>query len=285
VNQNWARAEPFRVVTIVSLFSPGTANAYGLDTFDGVTNGFSIRRALYFQLAVIKEPHRLTNAAVYQWIKMDPEATTLSQVVNIGALRAANVGYVLSDRLLTDGSLRLSSAVPAPASGVIESRIGQWAPHAGYFTYELARAWPRVYVPRSFRISAAALDDPAFYRELVDSSEVPVALVSSSDAPMLGDETPSIEGYTLTNYRLVRGGFDVEIKFDDRARGTLGIVVVNVPYSRFWAASSAGHALRIVAVNGVQTGILLTANDRIIEIRYKRPTVSTALADVLHISR
>lgn len=267
----WRTGDPFRVVTLPSLFSPTTASAYGLHTLDGMSNNFTRRSTDFFGMAIAKPPNRAQNVQ-YHWLNVPPDATEIGTAVDLAALRLANVRFVLSDRPLTDPALEAvdprcgSTAEP----GRVPSWLQRWAPRAGIervYIYELDGAWPRAFVPAAVRVSAHD-EGPEFYRELVSLPAL-TALVGRSDAQSIGPPAPDSLSYTLSSYSLVPDGFDLTL-----SRGTggrPGIVVLNVPYSRFWHAQSNGRSVKVVPVNGVQIGLVLEDAGPQVEVRYQRP--------------
>lgn len=280
----WRPADPFRVVTVPSLFSPATATAYGLDTFDGASNNFPIRSGWFFGMAVTKPPNSRQNAT-YHFINLPAGATDLATTVNLDGLRIANVRYVLSDRPLSDSNLTLVSdrCTGGPNFGVsqpLAKRLTNWAPKAlvtKLYIYELSGAWPRAFVPTEVRVSLSSSDQLSFYEELLESTERRIALVSRADAGALVGTRPSPSAYALADLRLIPDGFDLIVARRPEAGASPGMIVINAPYSRFWRARTSGRELIIVPVNGIQMGVVLEGTGESVEVRYDRPLLSTVL--------
>jgi hypothetical protein len=55
------------------------------------------------------------------------------------------------------------------------------------------------------------------------------------------------------------------------------LVVINVPYSRFWTASTDMGAAAIVPVNGIQMAVPIAPRVRAVKVRYRRPSAATWL--------
>lgn len=278
---NWRPREPFRVVTAPSLFAPNTPNAYNLNTFDGDSNNFSQRKNLYFGLAVNRPAKPLENPT-HNWLNVPSDASVLGTTVNLDALRVANVRFVLSGRKLDDPGLTLVSQTCSggPFLGVnhqFEKWLRSWAPRAATntpFIYEIPKAWPRVFVPTEFQVSAAAINDPTYYSELLGSPVEPIALFSRTDAYLLRDRKLLPDAYVLMGYRIVPNGFDIEVAL--RRQAATGLVVVNAPYSRLWHATSGGHSVSVVPANGIHMALILEDINGLIELRYERHTLATA---------
>jgi hypothetical protein len=276
---------PFRVVSIPTSFAPNMLNSYGLEVFDGVSSAFGLRKTYYFAMAVTQSGE-MTGSANFHLIRLPASSSLLADAVNLNALRLANVRFVVSDRRLDDPELKLStvdcaSHLLAGMGPPLETWLRQWAPKvagAPHYIYELSAPWPRVFVPTDLWFSEAAVDDPAFYRELLSASAEPIAVVSKTDAGLVGDAKPVPVAYTLRGFRIVPNGFDIEVQAQKQASAPPGVVVVNVPYSRFWHASSDGRALPVVPVSGVQMAVILDHVSGPIELRYQRPTIATQLA-------
>ena len=275
----WRPEQPFRVVTIPSLFSPNTATAYGFNALDGSGNNLWKRSAAFFGMAVVK-PARLDQNPQYFWLPVPDDANEIGASVDLRALHVANVRYVFSDRPLADTALRRVSpgcAKPAvtEASRRFVTWLTGWAPKAvpgDLYIYELPGAWPAAFVPDRLRVSAHSHAEPSFYQELLSpEGGLPTALVSREDAAMLKETALDPGAYLLTGSALVPGGFDVTVTPRRSDSGAKGLVVVNAPYTRFWRASSEGRALDIVPVNGVHFAVILDAAIRApIRIRYDR---------------
>ena len=79
----------------------------------------------------------------------------------------------------------------------------------------------------------------------------------------------------LTRSRVVPGGLDLSLT-PGLANGR-GIVVVNIPYSTLWRATSAGRELTVIPVNGIHQAILVEASDREVQLRYQRRSLADAI--------
>jgi hypothetical protein len=272
----WRGDEPFRVVTVPSLFSPATATAYGLDAFDGVANNFPRRAATFFGMAVMKPPDPHPNVQ-YRWLNVPEGARELSPTVELNGLRIANVRYVLSDRPLLDPALKsVNDGCPgngdAERQGALMRALGAWAPRAippRVYIHELTGTWPRAFIPGEVRISLSTHEERAFYDELLAAAARPIALVSRADAPMLREAPLSSNAYVLSALAVVPGGFNATVTRARESPASRGLLVINAPYSRFWHAAAAGRELTVLPVNGVHMGVVLEDVDGLIEMRYQ----------------
>ena len=52
-----------------------------------------------------------------------------------------------------------------------------------------------------------------------------------------------------------------------------GMVVINVPFSPFWTASSSATKLEVFPVNQIQMGIAIPAETSSIVVEYKKPEI------------
>jgi hypothetical protein len=272
---DWRPPAGYRVASMPSLFAPSLVNTYGVDTFDGMANGFSRRRRLFFAFAVAKPANPAMHTHVH-WLPVRGADTALGDSVNVDALRIGNVRYVLSDRPLPDVAL---SQVAGPCAGyprrraAFEQWVTTWAPRAippDYYVYELPGPWPRVFVPASVHVSHHAMTDESFYRELLENASMPAALIAADDAPALPIGAEFSPDYRLVSHRLVPAGFDLHVA--GAAAGTRGLVVINVPYSALWRARSGDRNLRVVPVNGIHLGVIVDDNGAV-TVRYERQTI------------
>ncbi len=278
----WRPAPGYRVASLPSLFAPSTVSAYGVESFDGMANGFSRRRRLFFGFAVVNPPNANMHTHVH-WLPVGAAATSLSGVVNVDALRVANVRYILSDRPLTDPALTVARgpcAAYPKGGGAFERWVTGWAPRAippAYYVHELRNPWPRAFVAATVAVSNHAIDDAAFYAEVLAHAATPAAIVSRDDAAVLTAGAKHGGQYMLS-YAAVPGGFDVLISASEPAGR--GLLVLNVPYSRLWRARSGVRALPTVPVNGIHLGVVIDA-PAAVTVRYERQTVAGRVAGLV----
>jgi hypothetical protein len=278
-DDSWKPPDPFRVVTVPTLMSPSTTTAYGLDAIDGMSPGFVSRSGEYFGFAVQRLQHSTVNAQ-YHFMNVPDGANQLTRSVNLDALRIANVRFVISDRKLMDPALRLVADCSTNPTLATESALARWtellAPGAlvrPHLVYELKQAWPRIYVPTSVRISAADASDQAFYDELLDAPWPPSAQIAASDfaGSKMDLSTGSLE---VTEYSIIPSGFDLRVRRNLMDSSSRGLIVINVPYSRFWHAMTADRALPILPVNGIHFAIIVDGDPGHIQVRYEPPSLS-----------
>ena len=280
----WRDREPFRVVTEYGLFAPGTTNAYGLDTFDGSVQAFSMRRNKYYGWALLQPRNPAPHTHVH-FLILPAAATEVGSHWDLAGLRVANVRYVLSARRLTDPGLKLVAGQDAPAPAASGRR--HWAPKesvGAVYVYENAGAWPRAFVPARVSPSVASIQDEAFYRELLADTTVPAMLVARDDAPRLAGPLPSPAAVRLEKFQLVRNGFDLTVAPVQPAAPARGVVVINAPYSSFWQATAGGQPRVIVPVNGIHLAVILEPGDRAVTVRYTRQSLADRIADWLGVS-
>ncbi|HVW20865.1 MAG TPA: hypothetical protein VHC86_06585 [Opitutaceae bacterium] len=269
-----AAGEPFRVVTDYSLFAPNTANAYGLETFDGSVQAFTLRQNEFYGFAVQRPPNPRPHTHVH-FLAVPSGTPSAGEVVNLDALRIANVRFLLSGRTLGDRELKevLNQPLCLHPYG---DRLASWligrapSPPRRLIVYELPAEWPRAFVPAELRFSRWPASAPEFYRELLASAEIPFALVAKDDQPQVPAERFSPAAIRLRGFSsAMDGGLDLALGPGERPGR--GLVVVNLPYVRFWRAASRGTARTIFPVNGIHLAVVVEPGDQAIELRYRRP--------------
>lgn len=273
-DRDWRPREPFRVVTVGASLYPNLGNAHGLDTFDGISNSMGTRSTLYFGLAVQKRD--LPFSSSWNLLQVPITESTLGSTANLDALRVANVRFVMSDRLLEDAQLKRVLQKPAfetKGNSWFRNLSAQLAPvlyTRTHYLYEIPDPWPRVFIPKRLQVSSASIESRGFYRQILDSKAAVKGVVSSADvqAHHLQPSQWDPLAYRLKNFLSVLNGFDAHLVRNKP--NSVGILVANVPYTRFWSARSAGHALEVFPINGVQLGIVLRDTDDKVEIRYQR---------------
>ncbi|MBY0371248.1 hypothetical protein K2X33_11215, partial [bacterium] len=262
----------YRFATVPSVFVPNMLTAYGLETFDGSSSGLTLRKNYFFGLAVHKPAEYIRNQS-FNWLHIPKVGESLSEQTNLGALRVANVRYLLSDRILNEPGLReVAQCGPPVFQGEphwiarLLARIGTPEVQGPPRIYELENPWPRAFVPSVVRASQWPIQDAAFYQELMKAGQAPQALFASGDLPEGAWEQRGLELLQATQ---VPGGYDLE--FAPTLRSKPGLVVLNVPYTRFW--NSAEGTTRVFPVNGYQIAAEIPPGMQQLRLRYKRPTL------------
>lgn len=252
---DWRPKEPFRLVTVGNSLYPNMGNAHGVDTFDGISNSFTSRSSLYFGLAVEKRDRPYNSS----WHALDFSAgqSMLGETTNLDALRVANVQFVFSDVALADPELKLISSQKSDTA---------------YYLYELPTPWPRAFIPKNTIVSNHEMGERAFYEQVLREPQIWKAVVSHSDAKQysIDEKAFDLSLYSLEKLDIVRSGFVVTVARRKPADSKAGVLILNVPFSRFWTAQSQGKQLSLFPVNGVQTGVILKDTGTEITVRYKR---------------
>ena len=278
--RDWAPERLFRSVTIPYRMDPDTIAAYGLESFDGLTNVRFKSKVLFWEKAMPR-----TNRAVgtgYLYVTSHDfmnflccrsyDATT---ILKLDALRFGNVEFVISALALGGGGLE---QVSGPRPGTVPPRHGEplMDKVAGFlrlifeptnaYVYRIPDPLPRAFAARGVIIGDIQPNDEAGYDVLIAQALARRVVVSPDDAGFLGDPLKNLPEGKVLSVKKAFEGYDIRVNMPAG-----GVVVVNSPWVPFWQAEAAGRRLPVVAANAIHSAIAVPPGVTLIKFRYVRP--------------
>jgi hypothetical protein len=278
----WRPAEPTRVVSVPYRLPTNTAATAGLDSFDGFT-------------ALVPRPIGVWWGRAIPWQEASPDAgnltmepqldlkccarTDMARLINLDALRIANVGIILSRLPLGGDGLRLLSdtddsvAPPrtgAPLAETLRTYAGYLSNPPSLHAYGIGVPLPRVYSPTGLHVVADDIGDGELVKEVLARALDRVVVIRRSDAAGLGGYSSGVA--RIVSFAPVLNGFDVEMEAP-----TGGLVVINAPWMPFWRATVDGAPIPVVAGNVIHMAAAVAPGARQLRLRWERPLLREKL--------
>jgi uncharacterized membrane protein YfhO len=134
----------------------------------------------------------------------------------------------------------------------VKGFLGLLADPGDVYVYQIANPLPRAWL-------AEGVGKANSYEERLSLALARKAVLA--DLTSLPQAMPG----KLLSIKAVKDGYDMEV---DVPEG--GVLLVNVPFSRYWQAESAGKSLNIAPANDLHLAIGLPPGVRLITLRYRR---------------
>lgn len=299
---NWMPAEPFRAISFSHKQMMPAANVfasfYGVAMFDAWTNLTLLEHTAYWKGGVRKDDDERGWIGL-DWRYIDTQDALryrIGEQVSLPLLATANVRYIFSPVPLREEGVRfVDGPVHPPLDKGLMKVTGEAARYQGpawkrtldrwrwqldrvfhygkVYVYEIEDALPRVYAARGISIVPDDADWPAYFTLLEKLGPQRIAMVRAHDASPIAGLATTAE---VNGFDLVVDGFDVRV---DAPEG--GVIVINAVHQPFFVATVDGRVAPLVAVNGIQTAVPVSAGGRELKVRYHRPTAGEKGRDVL----
>ncbi len=278
--RDWAPQRLFRSVTIPFRMDPDTTAAYGLESFDGLTNVRFNSKVLFWEKAMPRANRAVDTGYLYVTSHdfMDflcCRSYDAATVLKLDALRFGNVEFVISALPLGGGGLE---RVSGPDSDSIPPRRGEpmmdkiagllhllFTPTNAYI-YRIPDPLPRAFVARGVIAGTTQPDDEAGYDVLIAQALDRRAVVAPDDIGLLGGPLTNLPAGRVLSVKKAFEGYDIGI---DMPAG--GVLVINSPWAPFWQAEASGRRLQVVATNAIHSAIAVPPGEILIRFRYLRP--------------
>lgn len=276
VNADWYQAkENLRVIGVPTIYSSNASVSYGLPGFDGRATIIPKSTFLYWSKLILKRDSNIHPSYPGLAVRSDyinccsPYA--IEQDVDLDMLRVANVGYILSYRILTSENLRQVSGPVVQKPRSFPSSLIDHAPEL--FVYALNNPFARIYLAKSVKIVPTDASEEEYVRLTQSLAPKGIAVIHQQKlhAKTLVDSMTikADDAYNqFVKYKIVKNGFDIELNQNHSQ-----IILVNAPPLPWWEAESDHGVLNIVPANIGQMAILTTPETRFIKLRYRRPTL------------
>ena len=197
-----------------------------------------------------------------------------ASMVNIDALRLANVGIIFSAVPLQGKGFRKRvgpDIVPAhprrnlPFKKRIRALFEGIIDPPPIYLYDILDPLPRAYGARGITVVPDNIDRPTFYRQLIEQAVNRRGLIRESDLVDNLNMTGFVE---VTELQVLPDSFVLKLSSPDG-----GIVIVNSPYLPFWNIKN----VPIFPINGFQMGFAVPAGTKRLKLSYKRPMLRETL--------
>lgn len=282
-----ANETPVRTLTIPYRLYPNFTAAAGLDTIDGNYNPVLHRAAEFWARGLPMDRRHLTptlNTSSYLldgfggWRIKCCNIHPIGKYININLLRIANVGYVVSTLPLQDaqfyqiaGPLEPVNPLPQDGLGVqwFTDRVALLFNPPPLYVYQITNPLPRVFAAKAVINVSPDIDDREFYERV--AGEGLDGTVVNRNKESLKDLTGK-DKMTVSAFRL-----DTDQVVASLTASSGGVLVVNIPYTPFWTASTDGYAVKIYPVNGIQMAVEIPAGTQEVKFHYKRSSFSEYL--------
>ena len=278
--RDWAPERLFRSVTIPYRMDPDTIAAYGLESFDGLTNVRFKSKVLFWEKSMPRSNQAVDTGYLYVTSHDFMnflccrlyDATT---ILKLDALRFGNVEFVISALPLYGGGLE---QVSGPRQGTVPPRQGEplmdkvagflrliFVPTNAY-VYKIPDPLPRAFAARGMIVGDIQPNDEADYDALIAQALDRRVVVSSDDAGIIGGPLKNLPEGQVLSVKKAFEGYDIRVNMPGG-----GVVVVNSPWAPFWQAEAADRRLRVVAANAIHSAIVVPPGVTLIKFRYVRP--------------
>jgi hypothetical protein len=243
---------PIRVVSMpYSSPSAAIAPVLGVDAFDGMSAGFSVRRTMFFQQLLQADPNRPVHTH-----RQGLAASAAPELIQ--ALRIANVGAILSTSLEDVDDLPVSfeihgRSLQLPAAGdaiypVLGIDGGAIHVVPTLRVWRIADPWQRWFIAKSAVASRYPLRNPEYWRELLRQ---PI-----DSALFAVDEVPAATGFMRSDPAAVLvSGSKTANGFALQTNGLQSVVVINQVFDDFWNAQCDRKPLPVFPVNGIMFAV------------------------------
>lgn len=273
----WAPSEPFRVVTLRHYRpEPEIPSAfYGLDTYDAALSLTPAPYSIYWRDGILKGKG---TEGFFGRLTLDREYFTknsydIERQADLNLLRAANVRFILSPIPLT-GNLDLVSGPDSPplrpSDGIlafVKDRVTKILRYGKIYVYSLTNSLPRIFAASQVRAINSAATDIEFLKVVSDVALSKIAVIRQNTKSVLRSKDPAL--INVEAISKIVSGYRAKISAPNG-----GILVLNVPPSKFWRAFDSNEKeLRLFDVNMVQMGVAVSAGTQSVTYRYSRPTV------------
>ncbi|RAU23560.1 hypothetical protein CU669_00180 [Paramagnetospirillum kuznetsovii] len=272
----WRPVEPTRVVSVPYRLPANVAASAGFDTLDGFTALLPRSLGIWWEWAIgpVKEKPNTGNLTLETQIDLKCcRRYDMAKLINLDALRIANVGIILSRLPLGGEGLRLISATDdsvspprtdTPRSDALRSYVGYLAKPPPIHAYGLDSPLPRVFAATSLHLVADDAGDEAMVRDVLSNAMSRAAVLRATDGTTL--DAPDRWTMTITAATLVENGFDIVLDAPDG-----GIAIINTPWMPFWKARVDGVARPVVSANVIHLAVAVPPGGKRLELRWDRP--------------
>jgi hypothetical protein len=281
VNPQWLGHHSFatRTVTVPFRLNAGQVLGYGIPTLDGYYAMMPRDHGLFWKYALtlkgevqLDRGHTelIRDFSVIDFYCCD--SYHLGTYVSIDMLRLANVGFVLSYLPLDDPQLTLidgpaHGAIPARSTWTAKARLADYIHRifqpGAVFVYAITDPMPPAYAAQKIEVVDDTASPQDFYQRVRDVAVHRVAVLHAGDS---GDVPRDMGARQVDRTDVVRDGYDVIL----HPTGGPALMIINTPFTPFWhATDGAGQALPVLAVNGIQVGVVVGAATEIIHLRYE----------------
>lgn len=275
-----ALATDRRVVSVPVHLEPNFAAAAGLSTLDGIINPFLAIKDRYWDEAVMNgDATPWLVASVDKAFSLSKTAgpMVVDELFNLDALRAANVGYIISRVPLSEAGGDIHQVVgPENQTNLFSMPSGMVAKTlhklANAFNppplriYELVGTVERVFAARSY--TTLDFDRSNFATTAMEMALKRGALLDKGTTGIAATRTLEVKGWTPG-----RDSLTVALNAPDG-----GLLVINMAHMPYWHAEIDGVASSILPANLIHMALPIPPGARQVVLSYHRPTVFEAFA-------
>jgi len=279
---DWAKPEPFRVVTLRHQRpEPELAAAfYGLDTYDGVLIMPPAAYVIYWRDGILKGKgfEGILSRLALERRHFSGPAYDINSQANLSLLGVANVAFIISPVPLK-GDVRLVSGPEKPPARLGDGlmtfaadRLSRIIRYGKVYVYALPSSLPRAFAARTIHRVGAEVNDAILLKTISRLAPARTAVVRGT--PETFSYGGNLETMRVTNLAKTINGYDVVVDAPDG-----GVLVLNVPPVPFWTAVAAGTPLKITPVNMIHMAATVPAGTKLVSFRYQRPTLYSVLKE------
>jgi hypothetical protein len=262
----WQTPELLRAATVPYRLDPNTVAAYGLESFDGLVNSYARSRAEWWRWAFPGVAIGVTTGYTYIANQQSTDflccrSYPVEKIVGLDRLRLGNVGYLVSVLpLVGEGIEQISGPKDGrtpprrddPMSGKIKRFLELLADPGEVYVYSIMNPLPRAWL-------AQGVTTAETYEERLQLALKHQAVVTTPTA------LPEARPGNIKLIKQVKDGYDLELEAPDG-----GVLLVNVPYNKYWQAEAGDKKLTILPANDLHIAIGLPTGLSNLTLRYRR---------------
>lgn len=274
------RGKPVRSVAVPYRIPENMVAAAGLLAANGSYNLRLQRHALFWNQGIKRVSANTVGLSSLLGPDFDfkcCDSYEISKFANLDYLRIAGVGAIFSKLPLDGSGLKqiggpTSGRLPARNTEPIRPRLIKYTQEvfdeAPIRVYALPDPLPMAFAARGLTIVPNPGDQEAYLSMIGERALQRIVVAETAPPP----GTRAKRTLEVTKFALVKDGIDVSVVAPEG-----GIVVINLPHTRFWRATQDGKSSELFPVNQIHMAVPVTPGTQQVRLRYDRPLLRQRL--------